>query len=169
MASGICLTTERLALRDPVEADRQAFVELFRDPAFMVYTADPCTERSANDRFDRMLANVDASPFSKRPIVELSSDRILGYIGVAPFTFEDRLRLEFGYRLAPQGRGRGYATEAGRALLEHAALAWTGTLMAMIDQANSASINVIEKLGFTFWKNAEIGGRLDKLYQLDVP
>ena len=168
MASGICLTTERLVVRDPGEGDRDAFVELFTDAAFMVYTNDPCTERSANERFDRMLANTHASPFSKRPIIEQSSETIVGYIGVAPFGFEGASRLEFGYRLTSAVRGRGYATEAGRALLDEARTLWSGTLMAMIDQTNHASTNVIEKLGFAYWKQADIDGRVDNLYRLEL-
>jgi len=33
------------------------------------------------------------------------------------FDFEEQRRLEYGYRLVPEARGKGYATEAGRALL----------------------------------------------------
>lgn len=169
MASGICLTTDRLVLRDPSEDDRSQLCALFVDPDFMVYTNDPCTQTSATARVDRMLANRAAAPFSKRPIIERASEAIVGYIGVAPFEFEGRPRLEFGYRLATSARGRGYATEAGRALLTEAGQRWQGTLMAMIDQSNNPSKRVIEKLGFSYWKDAEIDGRVDNLYELELP
>jgi RimJ/RimL family protein N-acetyltransferase len=77
--------------------------------------------------------------------------------------------LEFGYRLVPEARGRGYATEAGRAVLGLAAETFQGELLAMIDPRNEASAKVIVKLGFTFWKEAVVNGYRDNLYRLSVP
>ena len=61
---------------------------------------------------------------------------------------------KFGYRLVPDARGHGYATEAGRAVLAIAAESFHGELLAMIDRQNLASKRVIGKLGFAFWKVA---------------
>jgi RimJ/RimL family protein N-acetyltransferase len=94
---------------------------------------------------------------------------IVGYSGVAWFDFEEAKRLEFGYRLVPEARGRGYATEAGRAVLGLAAESFRGELLAIIDPRNEASSNVIAKLGFTFWKQAVVDGFCDDLYRRTVP
>jgi RimJ/RimL family protein N-acetyltransferase len=40
-----------------------------------------------------------------------------------------------------------------------------GELLAMIDPTNDASRAVIAKLGFTFWKQADINGYRDDLYR----
>jgi RimJ/RimL family protein N-acetyltransferase len=161
--------TERLELRLPVEADRHRFVDLFQHPAFMEFSAGVHDLVSAHARFDEMLRTADDVPFAKQPIVERSSGLIVGYCGAAWFEFGGISRLEFGYRLVPEARGVGYATEAGLAVLAVAAVAFRGELFAMIDPRNVASKRVINKLGFEFWRIAEVNGFLDELYRRTFP
>jgi RimJ/RimL family protein N-acetyltransferase len=159
------MLTERLEVRPPTEADRDRFVELFRDPAFMVFSDGVHELDSAHARFDGMLRTAREVPFGKQPVIVRSTSTIVGYSGVAWFEFEGVRRLEFGYRLVPDARGFGYATEAGRAVLVRAAETFRGELLAMVDPTNDPSIGVITKLGFTFWKQAEIDGYVDNLYR----
>jgi [ribosomal protein S5]-alanine N-acetyltransferase len=72
---------------------------------------------------------------------------LVGTAGLRPL--ED-LGLEIFYSLAPASWGNGYATEAARAVLDHA----LGSLslpevLAEVDEGNAASIAVIERLGMT--------------------
>jgi len=99
-----------------------------------------------------------------RPVFE----RLIGYSGVAWFEFEGRRRLEFGWRLTPETRGVGYATEAGVALLQLATESLDGEILAMIDPTNEPSKRVAGKLGFEFWKLAEVGGNLDEIHRIQV-
>jgi RimJ/RimL family protein N-acetyltransferase len=163
--TGVVVLTERLEVRSPREADRDRFVALFRDPRFMVFSAGVHDLASANARFDEMLRTSGELPFAKQPVIELATGTIVGYSGVAWFEFEGARRLEFGYRLVPEARGRGYATEAGRAVLALTAETFRGELLAMIDPTNTASSNVVAKLGFIFWKSAEVDGYRDDLYR----
>jgi len=156
--------TERLEVRLPCEADREHFVDLFRDPAFMVFSDGVHDLESAHDRFDGMLRDAADIPFAKQPVIERATGTIVGYSGAASFDFAGTPRLEFGYRLVPEARGRGYATEAGRAVLAVASRTFRGELLAMIDPQNAASRNVITKLGFSFWKHAEVNGYYDDLF-----
>jgi len=156
--------TERLEIRLPIEADRHRFVVLFQDPAFMEFSAGVHDPSSANTRFDTMLETAERVPFAKQPIIERSSGEIVGYSGAAWCEFDDAARLEFGYRLVPAARGKGYATEAGRAVLGVADDSYRGELLAMIDPQNGASQGVIGKLGFEFWKIGEI----DDGYRVEV-
>jgi RimJ/RimL family protein N-acetyltransferase len=160
------LTTERLLVRPPLESDRSRFVELLCDEDFMVFFPGPLTREQASARFDHMLAVCQALPFGKQPVVELSSGAVVGYTGVDYIDFEGRTWLEWGYRLVPESRGRGYATEASRTLLSRARQTYTGGLLAIIAQENLASQNVCRKLGFTFWKQAPVEGELQNLYRL---
>jgi len=168
--------TERLELRLPVEADRSRFVELFCDDDFMIYSGGVADTSAANARFDQMLSNAAEVLYAKQPIIERSTGTILGYSGVAFFDFEGSREQEFGYRLCPQARGKGYATEAGlvlvevaRAELARAAAARSSaprTIYAMIDPRNEPSVRVAAKLGFVFWKQEVVNGYLDNLYRL---
>ena len=163
------VTTARLLVRPPGEADRDRFVKLFRNPDFMVfYPRGVLTEEEANDRFDHMVAVCQAIPFGKQPVVELSSGLIVGYTGVGFIELEGRTWLEWGYRLVPERRGLGYATEASAALLAKAPRVHAGELLAIIAPENLASQNVCRKLGFTFWKQAPVEGDIRNLYTLAV-
>jgi RimJ/RimL family protein N-acetyltransferase len=157
--------TARLEVRSPVEADRRRFIELFQDPAFMEFSDGVHDLASANARFDTMVRTAERVPFGKQPVVVRSSGEIVGYSGAAWFEFDGTLRLEFGYRLVPRARGHGYATEASRALLAVAAASFRGELLAMIDRQNMASKGVIGKLGFEFWKLADVDGYRVELYR----
>jgi RimJ/RimL family protein N-acetyltransferase len=159
------MLTDRLEVRPPREEDRDRFVALFQDDEFMVFSGGVHDAASANERFDGMLLTADDVPFAKQPVIERASDTIVGYTGVAWFEFEGHRRLEYGYRLVPEARGRGYATEAGSALLTVATSTFRGELLAMIDPRNAASKNVITKLGFTFWRLGEVNGFVDELYR----
>jgi RimJ/RimL family protein N-acetyltransferase len=160
--------TARLELRLPEERDRRRFVELFRDEEFMVFSDGVHDEPSAQRRFDEMLERARELSFAKQPVIERESGTIVGYVGVNWFDFEGERRLEFGWRLVPEARGRGYATEAASAVLEQAAEGFRGEILAMIDPTNHASANVARKLGFAFWKKAVIDDYLDDLYRLRI-
>jgi RimJ/RimL family protein N-acetyltransferase len=155
-----------LEVRPPDEADRARLIELFSSAAFMVFSRATLTEEAANRRFDRMLAMCEIVPFAKQPIIERASGVIVGYTGVDYFTFEGQERLEWGYRLAPEVREMGYATEASQALLTSARGTFSGELLAIIDPANHASQNVCRKLGFTFVRQAAVDGDFRNLYSL---
>jgi RimJ/RimL family protein N-acetyltransferase len=160
--------TPRLEVRLPEEPDRPRFVELFCDEDFMVFSDGVLDPRAAHARFDGMLDRAGELTFAKQPVIERSSGIIVGYAGVDWFTFEGRQRLEFGWRLAPEARGRGYATEASHAVLALAAQTYAGEILAMIDPRNHPSRRVAVKLGFTFWKQATVDDFLDDLYRLHV-
>jgi RimJ/RimL family protein N-acetyltransferase len=162
------VTTTRLLVRPPREADRDRFVKLFRDEDFMLFYPSVLGEEDAKDRFDHMVAVCQAIPFGKQPVIECSSGLVVGYTGVDYIEFEGKTWLEWGYRLVPECRGRGYATEASQALLAKAHETYAGEVLAIIAPDNLASQNVCRKLGFTFWKQAAVEGDIRNLYILPV-
>jgi RimJ/RimL family protein N-acetyltransferase len=175
MVPGGCVTgfnlegvmTARLLVRAPRECDRSRFVELFSNKDFMVYSG-VLTAEEAQDRFDHMVAVCHAIPFGKQPVVEMSSGLVVGYTGVDYIDLEGKSWLEWGYRLAPECRGLGYATEASQALLTTAHKEYAGELLALVAPENLSSQRVCQKLGFTFWKQASMDGGIRNLYTLLV-
>lgn len=161
------ITTPRLQVRLPQEADRERFVEFFCNEDFMVFYG-ALTEEEARDRFDHMVTVCQTIPFGKQPVIELSSALIVGYTGVDYIEVEGKTWLEWGYRLVPECRGLGYATEASQALLGKAHQTYAGELLAIITPENLASQSVCHKLGFTFWKQAPVDGDICNLYTLSV-
>src|SRR5437879_4768610 len=103
---GSPVLTARLELRLPRAADRARFVELFCDAEFMVFSDGVHTVESAHRRFDEMLVRAEELGFAKQPVIERATGRIVGYSGVNWIAFEGEQRLEFGYRLVPDARGK---------------------------------------------------------------
>lgn len=77
-----------------------------------------------------------------------------------------RGELELGYRLRPASWGRGYATEAARAVLTYAfEELGAPRVVADADAANAASLRVLEKIGMRV-----IGGDgMTLWYEADAP
>lgn len=112
-------------------------------------------------------AGADAWPganqaWGHRQIVERDSGLAVGGIGFAGPP--DRGEVEVGYGIVPSRQGRGYATEAVRAM---AAMAWehpaVTAVLAGTDPGNVASHRVLEKAGFRRMARAgEYRYRLDR-------
>jgi RimJ/RimL family protein N-acetyltransferase len=150
--------TSRLVVRAPVEADRGRFVELFTDEAFTVFSDGVHDVASANERFDRMLALIEAVPYAKQPVVERTSGTIVGYTGVGTAIIDGIDRLEWGWRFVPAARGLGYATEATNALLSVADALDDGEMLCIIAVDNEPSRRVADKVGFRWWRRIDWRG-----------
>lgn len=161
------IRTARLLVRPPRASDRDRFVDLFCDEQFMVF-AGVLNAAGAQERFDHMLEVCRDVPFGKQPVVELGSGLVVGYVGADYIDFEGRSWLEWGYRLVPECRGLGYATEASRALLATARQTDEPELLAIIARENVASLKVCLELGFDFWKQATVDGDVRDLYTLPL-
>jgi RimJ/RimL family protein N-acetyltransferase len=149
------IETDRLNIRPPVENDRARFVALFMDEAFTVFSDGVHDAESANPRFDRMMLMADAIPYAKQPVIERSSGTIVGYTGADSYVVDGIDRLEWGWRLVPEARGRGYATEATTALLAVADRHDDGEMLCLIAADNHASRRVADKVGFRWWRRID--------------
>jgi [ribosomal protein S5]-alanine N-acetyltransferase len=143
------LRTERLVLR-PVTADDHA--------ALLAHWAAPDVRRFLFDGAMLPAAEIaeaiedSARDFARAGyglwlVHENGRSDLVGTAGLRPL---EAIGLEIFYSLAPGSWGRGYATEAARAVLDRA-LGPLGMpeVLAEIDEGNTASIAVIERLGMT--------------------
>jgi len=55
--------------------------------------------------------------------------------------------VQIGYRVIPSARGKGYCTEAVRALITHLFSSGVERVVAEVNTGNKPSIRVLEKLG----------------------
>ncbi len=116
-----------------------------RDAASMVHGDDPWGPRHITRNFDG---------------VTFGS---IGFFGPPSLTSDpaaDEVReVEMGYGLVPEGRGRGVATEAVRALLELTDALGVRVRASVLPE-NSASLRVLAKCGFTELRGANEEGML---------
>jgi RimJ/RimL family protein N-acetyltransferase len=100
---------------------------------------------------------------------ERKDGRLAGTVGLFPLAREGP-EIELAYHVVPSRWGRGYATEAGVALLE---AAWRETeldhVVAIADPENRASIRVMVKLRMTYEGLARYMDRDFVRYSIDRP
>lgn len=90
----------------------------------------------------------DATRYEHRLILERATSQVVGAIGF--FGPPDDGALEIGYGIVVSRRGRGYATEAVRAMLTNAfSSEEVAVVRAGVDLDNPASIAVLERNGLT--------------------
>ena len=69
-------------------------------------------------------------------------------VGLAGLVRRDGLdHVDIGYAFLPTARGRGYAKEAARGVLDWAAAHGVAPVVAIVSPGNAASIRVLESLG----------------------
>ena len=164
------LETERLRLRPFAAGDVEWWQAIRSHAAVTRFLPalgdDPAGRaRASIDAFVRHWAERGYGPYA---VLEKASGRPIGHHGL-------RFLPEFGetealWTLDPAVHGRGYATEAGQAVVAHAfGAAGLARLIAITTEDNRASRRVMEKLGFRYEKNAVYKG-VEVLYHgLAVP
>ena len=144
------LDTPRLRLRAVVPADVPDLFTVFGDPDVCRYWSRPALpDLAAAAALQREIAALFAErSLFQWAIADRASDRLVGTCTLAELSVEHR-RAAVGYALRRDAWGRGYGTEALRALL---AFAFDGLglhrIEADVDPRNARSIRVLERLGF---------------------
>jgi [ribosomal protein S5]-alanine N-acetyltransferase len=143
------LTTERLVLRPVTAGDHAALLAHWAAPDVRRFLFDGAELSAAeiSEAIENSARDFATAGYGVWLIRAKDRPDLVGTAGLRPL--ED-LGLEIFYSLAPASWGNGYATEASRAVLAHA-LGPLGLpeVLAEVDEGNTASIAVIERLGMT--------------------
>jgi ribosomal-protein-alanine N-acetyltransferase len=92
---------------------------------------------------------------------------VIGFAGLRPTETDE---VELLYALLPAHWGQGLATEAARAVLDHAFAALPLThVLAGADPPNSASFAVMERLGMSYHAEHESDGKAVRYYRKARP
>jgi RimJ/RimL family protein N-acetyltransferase len=147
----LSIRTERLVLRVMRPGDAPIFAAYRDDPDVARFQDWPMPFTLADA--DRMLAGQahldDLDPEGWTQVAIEHDGEVIGDLGVCLQTSEHRAML--GYTIAPSAQHRGIAVEAAGAMID-AVFERTETwrVVATVDDANTASMRVIESLGFRF-------------------
>jgi [ribosomal protein S5]-alanine N-acetyltransferase len=143
------LTTERLILRPVTVSDCSAVAAHWTTPDVRRFLFDGAMLSAAEiaQAIEDSEQDFASAGYGLWLIQEKDQPDLVGTAGLRPL--ED-IGLEIFYSVAPGSWGLGYATEAARAVLEHA-LGPLGLpeVLAEVDQGNTASAAVIGRLGMT--------------------
>jgi RimJ/RimL family protein N-acetyltransferase len=146
------LTSNRLVLRRFRESDIATFVRYRADPAVARFQSwehfGAADGRAFFAAINRQHPDTPGEWFQFA--IELTATgAMIGDCALHALADGPRV-VEIGFTLAPEFQGRGYATEAVACLLDYVfgPLA-KGRAMAITDARNTASVAVLERLGFT--------------------
>jgi RimJ/RimL family protein N-acetyltransferase len=164
----VTLETERLLIREWVEGDAEAALEIY-GAADVAQWLSPAIEQIADEATMKVVlqAWIEAQPNFVVPagrwaITRKDDGEVVGglLIRLLPPYEED---LEIGWQLKPAAWGQGYATEASRALMGWAFTdADTDELYAVARPNNHRAIATAKRLGM------EWVGETDKYYDLNL-
>lgn len=142
---GHLLTTSRLRLRPVTEADAEAIVTAINEYEVARWLSRAPFPYARADALEFIAKN--AGQAGQVWMIE-DAGGLIGCIG---------RKREFGYWLTRSAWGQGYATEAGRAVLDlHFADPEAPGLLSGYHDGNARSAHVLEKLGFVPCADREI-------------
>ena len=148
------LQTPRLVLRLFCENDLERLVKLFTNPGFMRFSGSNGYTREQTgevlEKFLRWKRERLPSPFA---VIDRSSEALIGYCGFLHQEVDGIDEIEIAYRLHPDFWNRGLATEAARAIRDHAFRDLKlQRVISLIHPDNHASRRVAEKNGMQLEK-----------------
>ncbi len=138
-------TTDRLTLRAPVLADWPAYLEVFTSDR-AAHIDGPFDEAGAWADFCEATAGWLLRGFGMWTITAKGEDAALGWLYL--WQQKGDPEPEIGWILTEAAEGKGYASEAARAVLPHAvALFGAGGFVSYIAEGNHASARLATRLG----------------------
>jgi RimJ/RimL family protein N-acetyltransferase len=147
------LVTKRLTLRPPLEVDIDDIAEFIGNrnvSRMLARVPHPYFPNDAQDWIERVSKNIDAG---LNMAFTIHRERLIGVVSLEGFDGVP----EFGYWLAEPWWGKGFATEAGAAVLAHAFKTRdVERVVSGVFKDNPASLHVQKKLGFKLTGNGSL-------------
>jgi RimJ/RimL family protein N-acetyltransferase len=123
---------------------------LWCDAEVMQFIGGPLSEETLREKLAREMANDERLGAQYWPMFRREGGDFVGCCGLRPRDEERRI-FAFGFHLRPEHWNRGYAFEAGSAVIDHAfAALGVPELFAGHHPENHASRRVLAKLGFSY-------------------
>lgn len=153
--AGPVLETERLILRLPQVEDFERYAELLADEDACRYIGGHMPRGGAWRKFLQMPGAWALQGFAMFSVIDKSSGVWVGQIG--PWKPDGWPGNEIGYVFHRDAWGRGYATEAGVAVIDwaFANLGWD-EIIHCISPDNAASKKVAQRLGSTLQREGRL-------------
>jgi RimJ/RimL family protein N-acetyltransferase len=157
------ITTDRLILRRFTKTDEATFVKIITNPEVYRFLGDG---KGLDDELAKKIMTAYMYQRGIFAVVEKTSNRLIGWSGIRMIP-DGRIELLYGYD--PELWGKGYGTEAGKAVLEYGkANLEIDELIAMAYPENPGSIGIMKKLGFASIGQEEHFGQMLEVYSLKI-
>ena len=168
------LKTERLTGRPFTRADWELVHALQTHPESGPWLRGPegpsqipASEARSRAIADRLAESWAADGFGPY-VLRATGPWEIGYAGLRRSRLEGLDEIEALWGVHPDCQGRGYATEAMRAVLEKDAPGLAASVACWTLPGNAASIRVMEKLGFRYERSALWADLRHVVYRLEL-
>lgn len=144
----IVTTTDRLVIRHIEPADAPHIHALLTDADFLANIGDRLVKTLADAEVairDRYVPAYATDGFGMFAVIARDGGAWLGMAGLVNRDGLDH--VDVGYAFLPAGRGRGYALEAVRAVMEWAERQGVAPIVAIVNPDNTRSITILDKIG----------------------
>lgn len=149
------LTTKRIGFSNWKEADIKLAKTLWGDPQVSKYinAKGAFSNEEINQRLELEIKNQKLYDVQYWPIFELLTNKFIGCCGLRPYNLEDNI-YEIGFHLKSDSWGKGLGKEAALAVIQYALQELkVDNLFVGHNPHNEASKILLEKLGFTYYKD----------------
>ena len=162
------LHTARLIVREFTAADLDALATVFADPAVLWWEPAPFTRQQTRGWLDVTLGRYRDDGCAEYAVVIASSGDLIGDCGPTYREIEGERLPELGWDLRSDTWGHGYATEAARGVLTHAAELGLDRVYSLIAPDHERSRGVARRLGMTIERQVVWADRPHDLWALDI-
>ena len=162
------LHTERLVVRELTADDVEALAAVFADPAVLWWEPAPYTREQTQARLEVTLARYREDGCAEYAVVIASTGDLIGDCGPAYRDIEGERLPELGWDLRSDMWGQGYATEAARGVLTHAAELGLTRVYSLIAPQNERSRGVARRLGMSLEREVLWAGEPHDLWAIDL-
>lgn len=158
------LETTHLRLRAHTVADFDACSAMWADPNVVRYIGGkPSTPSQTWQRILTYMGLWKALSYGYWAIEEKRTGKFIGEIGFADFKRDIAASMrevpEIGFALASDAHGKGYATQALRAVLDWGdAHLPSKRTVALVSEGNAVSLHMLQQAGYAIFDKAEFNG-----------
>ncbi len=158
------LETDRILVRETVEEDMDGLYGCYDEEALRYVEGLPSREIQQESMRSYREKVYGFYGFGHWSLIDRESGRFAGLMGYEPYQRGEEA-VSFGYILHPDFRGKGYASEAGRAILDYGrdVLGFT-SVQAAVSRENEASVRLLEKLGFRHLQTQKKGDKIEEIF-----
>lgn len=132
------------------DEDRAPFARMNGDPMIMEFLPRPLTEDDSNKLVDRFIKHYDKHGYGLYALERKEDEAFMGFTGLqrVPFRADFTPATEIAWRLDYEFWGKGYASEAAAAVLEHGFdQQGLDEIVAFTVFDNKRSLGLMEKIG----------------------
>ena len=163
------INTERLTVREFTTADLDELAAIYAHPEVLWWEPAPYTREQTQAMLELTLTRYRDEGMAVYAVVLAATGELVGACGPVCREIEGERLPELGWDLARERWGHGYATEAARAVLLHAAEIRLRGVYSLIMPSNLRSQGVARRLGMAVERRVVWADQPHDLWALDLP